>query len=66
MVSLGETRESIIQRVSDKSKLKVPLPAGSLFIMKNNFNPLYAHGIDKVKGAPDMGGRISLTYRYTL
>lgn len=66
VVSLGETREFIIQRASDKSKLKVPLPTGSLFIMKNNFNSLYAHGIDKVKDVVSTGGRISLTYRYTL
>lgn len=63
VISIGGEREFIIKKDNIKEKIKVSLPVGSLFIMKNNFNKEFSHGIDKIKDSNVE--RISLTYRIT-
>lgn len=64
VLSVGAEREFIIKEEETKKQIKIPLKNGSLFIMKNNFNRDFFHGIDKIRDFNK--GRISLTYRKTL
>lgn len=62
-LSLGSERIFKFQR-KDKSldTVKIPLPHGSILIMRGSTQELYKHGIDKTK--EDVGPRINLTFRH--
>lgn len=61
-ISLGSTRDMVVQAKDLSQKRKFALPPGSLFMMQgSSFQKLYTHGIPKT--AANVGPRISLTFR---
>ncbi|MGB0452274.1 MAG: alpha-ketoglutarate-dependent dioxygenase AlkB family protein [Bacteriovoracaceae bacterium] len=62
-LSLGDTRSFLIQSKTDKTqKINFELRNDDLFIMKNEFQKKWLHGIKKTKKPKE--GRINLTFRF--
>lgn len=62
-LSFGQSRTFIFKHKRDKSlaRVKVPLPAGSLLLMRGQTQQNWKHGIDKER--QPCGPRINLTFR---
>jgi alkylated DNA repair dioxygenase AlkB len=62
-LSLGEERTFLLRHKyrKDLSTLKLPLPSGSLLLMKGDTQHYWKHGINKVKYP--CGPRVNLTFR---
>jgi alkylated DNA repair dioxygenase AlkB len=62
-VSLGATRKFSLRhrRGPARGKLDLPLPGGSLLVMRGTTQHVYRHGVPKVQQAT--GPRINLTFR---
>jgi alkylated DNA repair dioxygenase AlkB len=62
-LSLGEERTFLLRHKyrKDLSTLKLPLPSGSLLLMKGDTQHYWKHGINKVKHP--CGPRVNLTFR---
>ena len=62
-LSLGETRDFLLRHKTDKSlqTIKLPLPAGSLLLMRGDTQRNWRHGIARQKLI--CGPRINLTFR---
>lgn len=62
-LSLGEERTFLLKHKSrkDLGTLKLPLPSGSLLLMKGSTQRYWKHGINKEKSV--CGARVNLTFR---
>lgn len=65
-VSFGETRQFVMQHKSCKhvKNVKLPLPCGSLLLMKGATQANWKHGIPKI--STPCGPRVNLTFRTIL
>ena len=61
-LSLGQVREVLFSHKQTKQKVRLPLAAGSLLLMKGTTQQYWQHGIAKRK--TPLGARINLTFRY--
>ena len=60
-LSLGEERTLLLRHRYDSNTLKLPLPSGSLLVMKGSTQSYWKHGIMKQKQR--CGPRVNLTFR---
>lgn len=62
-LSLGEPRVFILKHAkrADLLPVRIPLPGGTLLLMKGETQKFWKHAINKEK--PSSGGRINLTFR---
>ncbi len=60
-LSLGEERTLLLRHRYDLNTLKLPLPSGSLLVMKGSTQSYWKHGIMKQKQR--CGPRVNLTFR---
>ena len=62
-LTLGETRDFLLRHKTDKrlKTIKLPLPAGSLLLMRGDTQRNWRHGIGRQKST--CGPRINLTFR---
>ncbi len=62
-LSLGEERTFLLRHRyrKDLNTIRLPLPSGSLLVMKGNTQSFWKHGISKDK--PPCGPRVNLTFR---
>ena len=60
-LSLGEERTLLLRHKYDSNTLKLPLPSGSLLVMKGSTQSYWKHGIMKQKQR--CGPRVNLTFR---
>jgi len=60
-LSLGEERTLLLRHKYDSNTLKLPLPSGSLLVMKGSTQSFWKHGIMKQKQR--CGSRVNLTFR---
>ncbi len=60
-LSLGEERTLLLRHSYDLNTLKLPLPSGSLLVMKGSTQSYWKHGIMKQKQR--CGPRVNLTFR---
>ena len=61
-LTLGETRDFLLRHKTDKRlTIKLPLPAGSLLLMREDTQRNWRHGINRQKSS--CGPRINLTFR---
>ena len=61
-LSLGQVRTVVFSHKHSKQKVRLPLAAGSLLLMKGTTQEYWLHGITKRK--TPMAARINLTFRY--
>ena len=60
-LSLGEERTLLLRHKYNSNTLKLPLPSGSLLVMKGSTQSFWKHGIMKQKQR--CGPRVNLTFR---
>ena len=65
-LSLGETRDFVMRHRhrKDLAGLKLPLPCGSLLLMRGDTQRHWRHGINRTRR--DCGARLNLTFRRIL
>lgn len=61
-LSFGQVRTVLFEHKHTKQKVRLPLAAGSLLLMKGTTQQYWLHGIAKRK--TPLGARINLTFRY--